>query len=92
MKLNFILTKLKIQTSLKVISIIPRQSSELNSKHFRANFFWSSKNQLVIGWGDYVQVCQIKNRAGTRKVEIQKMCKTDFKVTFQKIKKKTEKF
>ena len=63
----------------EVISIIPRQSSGLNSSHFRANFFWNDKNQLIIAWGDYVQICQIKNRAGTRKVEIQKMCQTTFK-------------
>ena len=63
----------------EVISIIPRQSSSLNSAHFRASFVWNAKHQLIIAWGDYVQICQIKNRAGTRKVEIQKMCQTSFK-------------
>ena len=62
----------------EVISIIPRQNAELNPSHFKCNFIWTKTHNLVIAWGDYVQICQIKNRAGTKKVEIQKMCNTSF--------------
>ena len=62
----------------EVISIIPRQNAELNPNHFKCNFIWTKTHNLVIAWGDYVQICQIKNRAGTKKVEIQKMCNTSF--------------
>ena len=62
-----------------LIEYIPKPLKGLNASHFRANFIWNEKHQLIIAWGDYVQICQIKNRAGTRKVEIQKMCQTGFK-------------
>ena len=43
----------------ETISIIPRQNSELNPQHFKCNFFWNQKQELIIAWGDYIQICKM---------------------------------
>ena len=62
----------------EVISIIPKQNTELNPNDTPASFLWNSSKSLVIGWGDFVQVCAIKLRQGAAKIEIQQMFKTEF--------------
>lgn len=62
----------------EVISIIPKQNAELSATEVPANFLWNDKKMLIIGWGDFVQVCAIKMRQGSPKIEIQQMFKTDF--------------
>ena len=42
------------------------------------DFIWTDDKQLLVGWGDFVQICAIKMRQGTPKVEIQQMFKTEF--------------
>jgi hypothetical protein len=62
----------------EVISIIPKQNGDLDPGDMSARFLWTEKKTLVIGWGDFVQVCAIKMRQGSPKIEIQQMFKTDF--------------
>ena len=62
----------------EVISIIPKQNAELNAAEIPASFLWNDKKMLIIGWGDFVQICAIKMRQGSPKIEIQQMFKTEF--------------
>lgn len=66
--------------SREIISIISRQSL-CDDKDYSCNFTWSTRTTLVIGWADCIQICGVKQRQGSTKIEIQKIIQTDFRIT-----------
>jgi len=66
--------------SREIISIISRQSIS-EEKDYSCNFTWTSSSTLIIGWNNTIQICGVKTRQNSTKIEIQKIIITDFPIT-----------
>eukprot|EP00058_Branchiostoma_floridae_P023305 XP_002608795.1 hypothetical protein BRAFLDRAFT_125598 [Branchiostoma floridae] len=74
-------------SSKKRITYIARDNTQLRPELYRCNMCWKDDTTLLIGWGDSIKVCKVKERdphdvrdLPSRYVEITAMFKLDFYV------------
>ncbi|XP_078703981.1 vacuolar protein sorting-associated protein 41 homolog isoform X2 [Branchiostoma floridae x Branchiostoma belcheri] len=74
-------------SSKKRITYIARDNTQLRPELYRCNMCWKDDTTLLIGWGDSIKICKVKERdphdvrdLPNRYVEITAMFKLDFYV------------